>query len=288
MTACPSAGAGAPSRGGIKRHRLFYRSIIIYNNQTLHYNLSVLSKLLTALLVLSLFCCINTFAKDTEWSNTPHFSHQGFDFKAEGGFAVNTGESWEKYRFAFQPYFQMDSDKSTLYAGFQFGEGTIDAMGGMTLWPWVWNRMRVGVGTRYSFNRYDNISLTHNMIVSGEIEARPFKRFGVKFLYGNMLKSRRIFAIDDAQRYIHNFTFVFSTQTDFYLPYDMKVSLIMASYERYRYMLAVAPSFTLALSKRWANGLSVTFEDTARYTDFFTASTYYDGSEFRLLIGWEF
>lgn len=228
------------------------------------------------------------FAEEGGWLYTPHYERDGVTMFAEATAVANTGQGWETYYVAFQPYFQMDTTRITAFTGMQLTGGTFDLSAGATYWPWVWNVAKVGFSVRYNLNYYNDISLIHNILLGASMEARPFKWFGMKASVSGLIKNRSIFVIDSSRKYLHNFCQAFSVEADVYLPYDIMAYFSVASYERYRYMMAVAPSFTLGGTKQLVNNFYAGLEVAVRYTDFFTASTFYDGCEIRIMAGRSF
>ncbi len=222
------------------------------------------------------------------WFDSPHYRKDGVSMRADGTAVINTGQGWESYYFAFQPYFQMDTTHISLYTGMQLTKGTFDFTGGLDVWPWVWNTVKLGFSGRYNLNYYNDISLTHNIMIGGAIELRPCSWFGAKGSVSGLIKNRSIFAIDNTNKYIHNFCHAFSIETDFYLPYEIMAYFSLASYERYRYMVSIAPSFTFGVGKQLAHNVYTNLETSFRFTDFFTASTFYDSCEIRLSVGRKF
>lgn len=244
----------------------------------------------TTLLVglLSLLALSGLFAEGEGWLYEPHYEREGVTMFAEGTIAANTGQGWETYYVAAQPYFQMDTTRITAFTGMQLTGGTFDLTAGVTYWPWVWKVAKVGFSARYNLNYYNDISLTHNILLGASLETRPLKWFGMKASVSGLVKNRSIFAIDSSRKYLHNLCQAFSVEADVYLPYDIMAYFSVASYERYRYMMAVAPSFTLGGTKQLVNNFYAGLELAVRYTDFFTASTFYDGCEIRIMAGRSF
>ena len=224
-------------------------------------------------------------ARAEGWMATPHYQKDGVDMLLEGTVVSNTGQGWETYYVAVQPYFQVDTTHITAYSGMQLTSGAFDLTGGVTVYPWVWKLAKVGFAGRYNLNYYNDISLTNNFLFGGAVETRPFSWIGAKASVSALIKSRSIFAIDDTQPYLHNICQAFSVELDFYLPLDIMAYVSVASYERYRYMVAVAPSFTLGATKQFASKFYGGIEAAVRYTDFFTASAFYDSCEIRLTVG---
>ncbi len=242
-------------------------------------------KVLQILIFLLSLHASGLYAEESARKDTEYFRRKGVNMLAEATAVANTGQGWETYYFAVQPYFQMDTTHLSLYTGMQLTKGTFDFTGGVDVWPWVWNMVKLGFSARYNLNYYDDISMTHNILVGGAAEVRPFRWFGAKASVSGLLKNRSIFAIDNANEYIRNFCHAFSVEADLYLPYDITAYFSVASYERYRYMVAVAPSFTLGVKKQLVNNFYAGLETAVRFTDFFTASTFYDGCEIRLSAG---
>ena len=223
-----------------------------------------------------------------QWADSAHYQQDGVSMQAEGTVVVNTGQGWESYYAAFQPYFQMDTTHLDLYTGMQLASGTFDLTAGLNVWPWVWKLAKLGFSGRYNLNYYDDISLTHNLLLGAAVETRPLSWLGAKASVSGLFKKRSIFAIDSERPYLHNICQAFSVELDFYLPYEITAYLSVASYERYRYMMAVAPSFTLGVTKQLPHDFYAGLETAVRYTDFFTASTFYDSCEIRISGGWKF
>ena len=246
------------------------------------------AKTTTLIFILLLVPLTGLFAERTAGKNTAYYTKDGLEMLFEGTAAINTGQGWETCNFAFQPYFQMDTTHMTAYTGIQLTKGTYDLLGGITFWPGVGNKVRAGLNARYNMNYYDHISLTHNIMLGGVLEARPASWLGFKATLDAMLKSRSIFAIDTHKEFLHQITYAFSGEVDIYMPAEFMLYFSVASYERYRYMLAVAPSFTLGGTKQLPHKFYAGLEGSVRYTDFFTSSTFYDGSEIRLFVGRRF
>lgn len=221
----------------------------------------------------------------SSWFDTPHYERDGVAMRVEGTAVANTGQGWETYYFAMQPYFQLDTTHITAYTGMQLTSGSFDLTGGLSVYPWVWNILKVGFAARYNLNYYNDISLTHNILLGAAAEVRPLSWFGAKASVSGLIKNRSIFAIDRTQPYLHNVCQAFSVELDFYLPWDITTYISVASYERYRYMVAVAPSFTLGVTKQFPKKFYGGLEAAVRYTDFFTASAFYDSCEIRLSVG---
>ena len=246
------------------------------------------AKTTTLILILLLAPLTGLFAEGTAGKDTAYYTKDGLEMLLEGTAAVNTGQGWETSYFEFQPYFQLDTTHMTAYTGIQLTKGTYDMLGGITFWPAVGNKVRAGLNARYNMSYYDHISLTHNIMLGGVLEARPASWLGFKATLDAMLKSRSIFAIDTHDTFLHQLTYAFSGELDLYMPGEFMAYFSVATYERYRYKLAVAPSFTLGATKQLPRKFYAGLEGSARYTDFFTASTYYDGCEFRLFVGRSF
>ncbi|MBQ9539664.1 MAG: hypothetical protein IJU95_10390 [Treponema sp.] len=228
------------------------------------------------------------FAQNLQDIEQSCFYKDGMEMFAEGTAVVNTGQGWETYYFAVQPYFQLDTTKVTAYTGMQITKGTFDLTLGAAFFPWVWDKMRVGFSARYNLDYYNDTSLSHNFLPGANLEVRPTSWFALKGSVSCMFKSRSIFAIDSSNKYLHSICQAFSIETDFYLPYEIMAYFSVASYERYRYMTAVAPTFTLGATKQFAKNFHAGLEAAVRYTDFFTTSTFYDGCEIRLSVGRKF
>ncbi len=224
----------------------------------------------------------------SSWSGTPHYRRDGVDMQLEGTVVANTGQGWESYYVAVQPYFQLDTTHITAYTGMQLTSGTFDLTGGLSVYPWVWKLAKVGFAGRYNLNYYNDISLTNNFLLGAAAEVRPLSWIGAKASVSALFKSRSIFAIDRTQPYLYDLCQAFSVELDFYLPWDITTYISVASYERYRYMVAVAPSFTLGATKQLPRDFYAGIEAAVRYTDFFTASAFYDSCEIRLTGGWKF
>lgn len=239
--------------------------------------------LLLLLVPLSRLC-----AADPEWINTPHYEKDGIEMLMEGTAVINTGQGWETYNFAFQPYMQLDTTHITAYTGIQLTSGMYDWAVGATYWPLIQNRIKAGISANYNMNYYDNISLTHNVMLGGSIDARPSSWLGIKSSLFVMAKARSVFAIDTYDKFLHSITLAFNVEADIYLPYGITAYASLASYERYRYMLAIAPSFTFGVSKQLPRNFYAGLEAAARYTDFFTGSAFYDGCEIRIFAGRRF
>ena len=246
------------------------------------------AKTTTLTLLLLLATLTGLSAEGTARTETAYYNKDGLEMLLEATAAVNTGQGWETSYFAFQPYFQLDTTHLTAYTGIQLTKGTYDLLGGVTFWPYVGNKVRAGLNARYNMDYYDHISLTHNIMLGGSLEARPASWLGFKATLDAMLKSRSIFAIDTYDEYLHQLTYAFSGEMDIYMPVGFTAYLSIATYERYRYKLAVAPSFTLGATKQLPRKFYAGLEGSVRYTDFFTASTYYDGCEIRLFAGRSF
>ncbi len=243
------------------------------------------AKTATLILLLLLAPLSEMFSEEVAWTEMRHYERDGVDMLLEGTAAINTGQGWETYYFAFQPYFQLDTTHVTAFAGLQLTSGTYDMTGGVIYWPLVGTVVKAGISARYNMNYYDNICLTHNILLGGSLEARPLSWLGFKASLSAMLKSRSIFAIDDDRSFLHQLSYAFSGEIDIYLPYEIMAYFSLATYERYRYMLAVAPSFTLGATKQLPHKFYAGLEGVARYTDFFTASTFYDSCEIRIFAG---
>jgi hypothetical protein len=243
------------------------------------------AKTTSLILILLLAPLMGLFADDGERRDASYYRRDGLDLMVEGSGVINTKQGWETYYFAFQPYLQLDTTHLTAYGGLQLTNAAYDFSGGLTVWPLVGNKARAGISARYNMSYYDGISLTHNILLGGTLETRFCSWLGMKTSLFAMLKRRSVFAIDEEKEFLNSLTFAFSGELDFFLPGDSSIYLSVASYERYRYMIAVAPSFTLGTNVKVGDGFHVGVEGTVRYTDFFTASTYYDGCEVRIFVG---
>ena len=227
-------------------------------------------------------------AAGADWLGSPHFDRDGVDMQVEGTVVANTGQGWESYYVAVQPSFQMETAHVSAFTGMQLASGTFDLTGSLTVWPWIWKLAKLGINARYNLNYYNDISLTHNVLLGAAVETRPLSWLGAKASVSAMAKNRSVFAIDQSVKYLPSFCQAFSVELDFYLPYEFMAYFSVASYERYRYMAAIAPSFTFGATKQLPQKFYAGLEAAFRYTDFFTASTFYDGCEIRISAGRKF
>ena len=236
-------------------------------------------------LLLSLLPAVALHAQDdTADEAVSYYQKDRIALTAEGTAVANTGQGWEAYYFAVQPYFQVDTTRLTAYTGMQLTKGTFDLTGGVGVYPLVGRNGRAGFFARYNLNYYDDTSLAHNVLVGTDLAARG-KWFGIKATVAALIKNRSIFSIDSDRTYLPSICQAFSVEADVYFPFGMTFYLSVASYERYRYMMAVAPSFTAGIKQEIYKNFYVGLEGAVRYTDFFTSSTFYDGCEIRLSVG---
>ncbi len=240
------------------------------------------------LFILNCFIILSPIFSQEEKQKTDYFTKDHLGIKYELGLAFNSQEGWETYNASLQPYIQVDSTKITLYSGMQVAKGDFDFTGGAVLWPLVRRNIRVGAGARYNFNWYDNLSYSHNVYLGSYFEARPGKWFGVKFDIGYMAKARCIKAIEDYTKYLKYHMLGFCVEADFYLPYNFMVYTKISSYELYRYMVNIAPTFTIGITETTTYPYYISVELNTRYTDFFTSSTFLDSRELRILLGAQF
>ncbi len=198
---------------------------------------------------------------------------------------MNSGDGFEPYTFMAQPYAQIDTTYFQLYSGVQMSGDIFHATTGGAFWPLRLRMMRLGAGFVYHFDYFDDVSLCHDLLFNLHYEVRPSYWLELKVSFGYFHKARKIFAVSDYIGYITNNSVDFSIESDFYLPYEIKLYTRMSSYEMFRYMVFCAPSFTFGVTKSLGKRLDLTFETTSRYIDFFTVSARYDDTEMRFILG---
>lgn len=198
---------------------------------------------------------------------------------------LNTGDGYEPYTFMAQPYFMLDTTYFQAYGGVQLADDMLHVTAGTVFWPLRQNRFRLGGGIVYHFNYFDDISLCHDLLFNVHFETRPAYWFGLKMTTGYFFKARKIFAVEKDIGFIRNNSIDVSIETDFFLPYNITLFTRVSSYEMFRYMVFCAPSFTFGVNKALGRRVDFTFETTSRYIDFFTASTRYDDTEMRFIVG---
>ncbi len=230
---------------------------------------------------LTILCLIPVFSTEAE----SFFDREGIQHTLRLGLGVNSGQGFEPYKTMIQPEFTIESEKLSFFGGSQIANKMLNFTVQGVWWPWHSQKVRFGAGGLFNYNLFFETSQTNNIMPGLFLEVRPATFFGLKMDVDCLFKFRDIFAIDEYKKWLYSWCGGLNLELDLYLPGEFMVYSKISSYEMYRYMMFMAPSFTFGISETKTKPFSFTLEASVRYTDFFTSSNYYDSTEIRLMMG---
>ena len=199
----------------------------------------------------------------------------------------NNGTGFEPFRTTAQFLYTFEVPSADVSAGMQMTSATFDFTSEGIWWFARGTRIRTGTGLVYHYLLLDNISATNDFMLSMYMQIRPFRPLMVDLNAGIQYKIDQVFAVKEEIPWLQNCNPAFRIRLCCMLGQSELYSEI-ASYETFRYMLFLAPSFTFGALYRWPDGVWAGTELCVRYTDMMTLSAYYDSTEIRAYLGLRF
>ena len=200
----------------------------------------------------------------------------------------NTGDGFDTYQLAFEFGYTYESQNlSALAAGF-LGEEDYQFTARAVCWPFKWSRGRMGLGAKYNFTYFQDLSITNNLLAGFWVETQPVSWFCLKVNTVSLCKLRTIFAIKDDNPVLVNNTLGFDVSLHFYPISWFEFYTAIQTHELFRYNLLGSPALCLGSVFHLSSLQEFGAEAKVRYTDFFTNSAMYDSCEFAFRIRWFF
>ena len=234
-----------------------------------------------------LFAPTGLFAEENEESEKADFTQA-----VTGIFVANTGQGFEPYHLALEAAYTLDTETLSATGAVKAAKGDLQFTAKCIWLPLgintEWMSLKLGAGLIYNFDAYLPYSISNNLLPGAYLHFAPGKHWCLTADISYFFKGRTLFAIADKNPLLVNSTIAFRLRNDFFINEAFGAYLEVSSYELFRYMILCAPSLTLGGTFNTGNSLSFALEATARFTDFFTVSAYYDSTEVRFLVRYEF
>lgn len=199
--------------------------------------------------------------------------------------AANTNSGFEPYIFSFQLGYNIETTSASGTGAWHFAHNNIQSANEGIWWPLRFKCVRLGLGGTISLNFDIQYAFEFNALPGIYVEYFPFKRFLLSYHVNYLFKGRRIFAISDYEPFLINHSAAMGIRFHLFPGNGFSLYAGADSTELFRYSIFVAPTFTTGIMYSYER-FSFLFELNARYIDFFTLSSAYEGTEIRFLMGW--
>ena len=200
----------------------------------------------------------------------------------------NTGNGFDPYQLAFEFGYTYESEKETALAAGFLGEEDYQFTAQGIWWPFRWSKGRMGLGAKYNFTYFQELSITNNILAGFWLETQPVSWFSLKVNTVSLYKMRTIFAIRDTNPVLTNLTMGFDFALHFYPFYWYEFYTAIRTHEFFRYNLLGSPALCAGSVFHLSALQELGAEARVRYTDFFTNSAMFDSCEFALRLRWFF
>ena len=205
----------------------------------------------------------------------------------------NTGTGFEPFRNTSQYLITYDTADAAFRTGWQQTEETFDFTAD-GVWWWYSNPTRkgyvrqLGLGGLYHYFLWHKMSAANDFQAGVFMKVQPFKYLIIDGDLDVQLKLEQVFAIKRTTPWLKNWNPALRLRLTAVPVPALNLYFETASYEYFRYMLFFSPAYTFGGMYTWSNGIYAGCELTARYTDQFTMSAYFDCAEARAFIGCRF
>lgn len=203
---------------------------------------------------------------------------------------TDTGKGFEPYELGLGASYGIWNDSFDAIVALKLAVGDLQLSTRGIYYPLNFdkNKIKLGCGLTYNLTAYLPYSITNNIIPSVFFSWQPVPNYRLSFDIGYFLKLRSVFAVAEKTPVILNSTGALALKNEFFFPNGFSAYINLSSYELFRYMILCAPSASFGVTYWNGQHLHLTLEATARFTDFFTVSAYYDSTEVKFLVRYEF
>lgn len=218
---------------------------------------------------------VNFFTPEMDWSIT-----SGLGFENGSDFAPLTTSV----------DISAELNMKEFYANFgnKFQPSQIDLTAEAVYWPTFWDCFNAGAGSIFHIVHYSKLFVEADILTGIYLGYHTPKKLDcmLNFLYHR--KIARIYEIQDDVPWICNNSIAFKTLVNYRPVENLTLNLTISSYSPYRYMLFLAPDFSLSAEYRFFELFSAGAQLELQYIDMFTLSSNLNSIDVRIFGKLEF
>lgn len=215
------------------------------------------------------------------------FTNQ-MDWTITNGISFENGSDFSGLTAAVDLSAELNMKELVCNVGNKFQSSQIDVTMEGIYWPTFFDRFNLGAGNIIHFVHYGETFFEVDYLVGFYGAYHTEKKFDcmLNFLYHG--KAAQIYAIKDEVTWLCNNSIAFKTCFSFRPIDPLQFSFSISSYSLYRYMLFLAPDFSLSAEYKFMDLFTLGSQIEIQYIDMFTLSSNLNSIDIRIFAKLEF